>query len=70
MEKIKIIQANVNNSKPSLDLLVHQPRELDAGILLISESNIVPGSNGWFTSKDGKAAIFFATLIGLNLDVG
>ncbi|CAL1682470.1 unnamed protein product [Lasius platythorax] len=55
---IKVLQANVNRSKRSLDLLIHQASERNAGIVLISEANGIPASNGWFVSGDGKAAIF------------
>lgn len=35
--KTKFLQANVNVSKPSLDLLVHYARETEVGIILVSE---------------------------------
>lgn len=48
----------MNRSRPSLDLLINQARELDAGILLISEPNNIPSSDNWYVSSDGGAAIF------------
>lgn len=53
-----VLQANVNRSKPSLDLLLHQAKEIGVGLLLISEPNYIPDSEGWFASKDGSATIF------------
>lgn len=55
---IKVLQANVNRSRPSLDLLVHSARESDTGLLLVSEPNYVPDSPGWYASNDCGAAIF------------
>lgn len=56
--KIKFLQANVNVSKPSLDLLVHHARETEVGIVLVSESNYISTTSNWYASKDGEAAIF------------
>lgn len=58
---VRILQVNVNRSKPSLDLLLHQAKENDVGVLLISEPNYIPDSEGWFASEDGSAAIFVDT---------
>lgn len=55
---IKFIQANVNKSKPSMDLLLHFSKECAADMLLISEPNYVPSTDNWYTSLDRKAAIF------------
>lgn len=54
----RFIQANVNMSKPSLDLLLHYAKETETGILLISEPNYIPDTSNWFASKNSKAAIF------------
>lgn len=53
-----MLQANINRSKPSLNLLINQSRELGAGILLVSEPNFIPTADNWFVSEDGSAAIF------------
>lgn len=55
---LKFIQANVNRSRPSLDLLINKARECDAGILLVSEPNHIPDSDNWFGSRDRGSAIF------------
>lgn len=55
---VKFVQANLNTSRPSLNLLLHYARETETGILLISEPNHVPTTDNWFSSQDGKAAIF------------
>lgn len=54
----EVLQANVNNSKSFLDLLIHHAKELGVSMLLVSEPNVIPGSNNWFASANGKAAIF------------
>lgn len=54
----KVLQANVNRSKPSLDLLIHQAKESGTGPLLVSEPNYVPNTNNWYTSEDKSAVIF------------
>lgn len=59
--KIKVFQANVNRSKPSLDLLIHQAKEFGTGLLLILEPNYVPDSANWFASQNNGAAIFVDT---------
>lgn len=56
--EVRFLQANMNKSRPSLDLLIQYAREMDVGILLVSEPNAVPSSDNWFSSKDGNAAIF------------
>lgn len=56
--RIKMLQANVNRSKSSLDLLIHQARESGSGLLLVTEPNYIPNSETWFASRDGHAAIF------------
>lgn len=55
---IKFIQANVNTSRPSLDLLLHHARDTKTGILMISEPNSIPPTDNWYSSRDDKAAIF------------
>ncbi|XP_070162499.1 uncharacterized protein [Polyergus mexicanus] len=55
---VKTLQANVNRSKPSLDLLVHQAKEMDIELLLVSEPNFIPDTDNWFMSDDRNAAIF------------
>lgn len=54
----KVLQANVNRSKPSLDLLIHQAKESGTGLLSVSEPNYVPNTNNWYTSEDKSAVIF------------
>ncbi|CAL1685151.1 unnamed protein product [Lasius platythorax] len=56
--RFKVLQANVNHSRPSLDLLVHQARESGSGLLIVSEPNYIPHSVGWFASRDRYAAIY------------
>ncbi|KMQ89977.1 reverse transcriptase [Lasius niger] len=56
---INVLQVNVNRSRRALDLLLHQAKELDAGILIVSEPcNIMP-SDKWMISLDGGSAIYF-----------
>ncbi|KMQ88952.1 reverse transcriptase [Lasius niger] len=50
--------ANVNRSRPSLDLLIQHAKETDVGVLLVSEPYSVPGSDNWFASGDGLASIY------------
>lgn len=57
--KIKVLQVNINRSRRALDLLLHQARELGAGLLLISEPCEVTPSDKWLTSADGGSAIYF-----------
>lgn len=57
--KIKVLQVNINKSRRALDLLMHQARELDAGILLISEHCNIAPSDKWFISLDDGSAIYF-----------
>lgn len=52
---IKFAQANVNMSRPSLDLLLHYARETETGILMVSEPNYVPDTDNWFASRDSKS---------------
>lgn len=54
----KVIQVNVNKSRPALDLLMQQAMEAKAGVLIISEINSVPDAPNWFSSIDCNAAIF------------
>ncbi|KMQ84870.1 reverse transcriptase, partial [Lasius niger] len=58
MMRVKFLQANVNRSRPSLDLLIQHAKETDVGVLLVSEPYSVPGSDNWFASRDGLAAIY------------
>lgn len=55
---IRIFQANVNRSKPSLDLLMHQARENGAGVLLVTESNYIPDSHNWYVGKQKCGNIY------------
>lgn len=57
MNKLKIIQINLNGCKVSQDLLSQTEMEHGAGISLISEPYIVKDDETWMTSKDGNAAI-------------
>lgn len=54
----KFLQANVNMSKPSLDLLVHHAKETEVNVLLISEPNYIPTTTNWYASKNNKAPIY------------
>lgn len=54
----RVIQANVNRSRPALDLLIHQTKEMCVGLLLVSEPNKVPDAPNWYTSQDCSAAIY------------
>lgn len=56
---IKILQVNINRSRGALDLLMHQARELGAGILLVSEPCYIPPLDNWLISLDGGSAIYF-----------
>ncbi|KMQ82380.1 reverse transcriptase, partial [Lasius niger] len=56
--KIKVLQVNVNRSRRALDLLLHQARELGAGLLIISEPCNIASSDKWFTSLDNSSAIY------------
>lgn len=58
MIKINVIQANINRSRPALDLLLQQAKELRVGLLAISEPNNVPDAPNWFSSLDRGAAVF------------
>lgn len=59
---LKLIQANVNRSRPSLDLLINKARECDASILLVSEPNHIPDSGNWYGSTVKSSAIFIDPL--------
>lgn len=53
-----MLQANINKSRRSLDLLMHQAKELGVGMLLVTEPpNHVVHSDGWFVSQDNSATI-------------
>ncbi|XP_070159013.1 uncharacterized protein [Polyergus mexicanus] len=54
----KALQANVNRGRPFLDLLINQAREMDAGILFVSEPNYIPNSDNWYENLDKGAAVF------------
>lgn len=55
---IKVMQININRSRRSLDLLLHQAKELGVGLLLVSEPCTIASTNNWFISQDGKSAIY------------
>lgn len=48
--EVKVLQANVNRSKQSLDLLIHYAKETGTGLLLVSEPNFIPDSDNWFAA--------------------
>ncbi|KMQ92775.1 reverse transcriptase [Lasius niger] len=50
---------NINRSRRALDLLMHQARELGAGLLLVSEPRDIVPSDKWLVSLDGSSAIYF-----------
>ncbi|KMQ85315.1 reverse transcriptase [Lasius niger] len=56
--KIKVLQVNVNRSRRALDLLLHQARDIGAGLLIISEPCNIASSDKWFTSLDNSSAIY------------
>lgn len=56
---VKILQANINRSGRSLDLLLHHAKELEVGLLLVSEPSRIVNSDKWFVSKDNSAAIYY-----------
>lgn len=56
---IKILQANINRSGRSLDLFLHHAKELEVGLLLVSEPSRIVNSDKWFVSKDNSAAIYY-----------
>lgn len=55
---IKALQVNVNRSRRALDLLLHQARELGAGLLIISETCYIAPSDKWYISLDNSSAIY------------
>lgn len=55
---VKFTQANVNMSKPALELLLHFGKECLADILLISGPGYIPTTDNWYSSQDRKAAIY------------
>lgn len=42
-----------------MDLLLQTAKEVEAGILLVTERNYIPQNPNWVVSKDGNAAIYF-----------
>ncbi|XP_029670924.1 uncharacterized protein LOC115240096 [Formica exsecta] len=48
----------MNRNPGATDLLMHQARDLSAGVLMISEPSYIPRSGNWFKSPDDASAIF------------
>ncbi|KMQ92970.1 reverse transcriptase [Lasius niger] len=56
--EIRILQVNINRSRRALDLLMHQAKELGAGLLLISVPCNIPPAENWYVSQDKSSAIY------------
>lgn len=56
--EIRILQVNINRSGRALDLLMHQAKELGAGLILISEPCNIPTADNWYVSRDNSSAIY------------
>jgi len=54
----RILQCNIGRNWAAQSLLLKQVQELGADVCVISEPPRVPESEGWYTSKDGLAAIY------------
>jgi len=67
---IKILQCNLNRSKPALDLLLQQILEKKAAICIISEPpRLINPNNQWTVSEVGLAGIFHCPEISRTLMV-
>lgn len=61
--KTKFIQANVNRSRASHDMLFDVSRRLGADVLIVSEQNTSFNKNpDWLVDDTGSAAIFTGKL--------